>query len=115
MTLVLANLVNGLALLGAAVLILVLIGVPLFFYLVVIWFFFVECIMVENTGPMGALWRSRDLVRGSYWRVFMIGVVYVVLGVVMLIIAEVLATIVASTSPVMANIVSAAVSVVLFP
>ena len=45
--------VFALALVGAGVLIFVLIGIPLFFYLLVVWFFFVECIMLERKEAAG--------------------------------------------------------------
>jgi hypothetical protein len=81
-TLGVSNVVFVLALFGAIV---TIVGIPLFFFLVVIWFFFWECIMLDGSGPMAALWRSRDLVRGSYWRILGIGLVYtlVLVGLVM--------------------------------
>ena len=91
-SLVVSNMAFGLALIGAVV---TIVGIPLFFYLIVVWYFFIECIMVEKTGPMAALWRSRDLVRGSYWRVLGIGggytVIVLALSVASLLIASLLA------------------------
>ena len=57
------------------------IGLPLFFYLLVVWFFYAQSIMLEGKGPIGALRRSRVLVRGSWLRVFGIGVVFVLIFV----------------------------------
>ena len=54
------------------------IGLPLILYLVVRWSFYPEAIMIERTGPIGALGRSGELVRGSWWRVFGIGLIFVV-------------------------------------
>ena len=44
-----------LALLGSGILSLIIIGIPLFFYLVVIWFYATEAIMIEGKGPISAL------------------------------------------------------------
>ena len=66
--------------LASAILIATVIGIPLFFYILVRWFFYTEAIIIEGRrGPMEALGRSYGLVRGSWWRVFGIGVVFFVL------------------------------------
>ena len=66
--------------LASAILIALVIGIPLFFYILVRWFFYAEAIIIEGKrGPREALGRSHELVRGSWWRVFGIGVVFVVL------------------------------------
>ena len=53
-----------------------------FFYFLVRLFFWSQAIMVEGRrGPIEALGRSQDLVRGSWWRVFGIGVAFVLLFV----------------------------------
>ena len=114
-TLVLANVANTLALIGAAFLIVIVVGIPLLFYLVVVWFFFVECIMLEREQPLAALWRSRDLVRGNYWRLFRIGVVFVVLMVALLLISGGLMQIVSKISLTMAIIAYTAAIVVVLP
>ena len=79
LSLVVAYILFALALLASGFLMLILIGVPLFFYLLVAWFFFSEAIMIEGKGAVAAFGRSRGLVRGSWWRVFGIGVVFVLL------------------------------------
>ena len=61
-----------------ALLSLILIGIPLFFFFLVSWFFVDQVIMLENREAGDAFRRSRTLVQGSWWRVFGIGVVYVV-------------------------------------
>ena len=80
-SLVTANLLFVLSLIGTLVLSLVLVGIPLLLYLLVVWFFFVECIIFERSGPMAALWRSREHVQGSFWRVLGIGFAYTFLFV----------------------------------
>ena len=77
--LVIAFVLVALALMSSAVLSLVIVGIPLFFWLLVVWFFATEAIMIEGSDPIAALGRSRDLVRGTWWRVFGIGVVYVLI------------------------------------
>ena len=77
LSLLIAFVLVGLGLAGSGILFLILIGIPLFFYVLVIWFFASEAIMFEGKGPTAALGRSRELVRGTWWRVFGIGVVYV--------------------------------------
>ena len=54
-----------------------LVAVPLILFVVINIWFFPQAIVVENRGPIAALLRSRELVRGDWWRVFGTGVVYV--------------------------------------
>ena len=61
----------------SALLSLILIGIPLFFFFLVSWFFVDQVIILENKEAGDAFRRSRTLVQGSWWRVFGIGVVYV--------------------------------------
>ncbi len=68
-----------LALAGSAVLMLIIIGVPLFFYLLVIWFFAMPAVVIEGMGSIDALKRSRQLTLGSWWRLFGIGIVFTLL------------------------------------
>ena len=68
-----------LVLIGSAILIIILVGIPILFYMLVVWFFHQQAIMVEHRGPIEALGRSRELVRGTWWRVFGIGTVFVFL------------------------------------
>ena len=78
-SLLIAYLIVLVALIGCAILALILIGIPVFFYILVSWFFFLEAIILEGKGPTAAIGRSRDLVKGSWWRVFGIGVVFFLL------------------------------------
>ena len=107
--------VVALALVGAGVLIFVLIGIPLFFYLLVVWFFFVECIMLERKKPMDSLWRSRDLVQGSYWRVFLIGLVYTLIAVGISVVAGLADALLSQISPILSSLAVAGVSALITP
>ena len=74
-----------LALLGTAILMLIIIGIPLFFFLLVIWSFATHAVVIENKGVFEALGRSRELVRGNWWRVFGIGMAFVLLVVAVIV------------------------------
>ena len=63
-------------LLGCAILILIIVGIPLVFYVSVSLIFYPQAILVEGKAPLDALGRSRRLVRGSWWRVFGILIVF---------------------------------------
>ena len=108
----LSNVVFALALFGAIV---TIVGIPLFFYLLVVWFFYVECIMVERTGPMAALWRSRDLVKGSYWRLFMIGMTYTLLLVTLGLVTLVLSGLFGALNAFLGSLVGAVLSALAGP
>ena len=81
--LIIAFIVIVAALLGSALLMFMVIGIPLFFYLLVIWFFAGQAIIIESKGPMAALTRSQLLVSGSWWRVFGIVIVFVLIIVLL--------------------------------
>ena len=66
-----------LALVVALILVFIVIGIPLLFCLLVNWFFVGQAIMMERMHPIDALRRSQALVKGSWWRVFGIGAVFV--------------------------------------
>ena len=74
---------------GAAILSFLLIGIPLLIYISATYFFYVPAIMIEGQRPIAALARSAELVRGSWWRVFGIGIVFVILLLVGLFIASI--------------------------
>ena len=103
LSLLVAAIVLFLMIVFFALLSLIIIGIPLFFYFSVSWFFYVQAILVEGKGPLESLEHSRRLVRGSWWRVFGIGVVFVlVFGVFSFILGLVAAipeSIVGSMSP----------------
>ena len=99
------TIIVSLALIGSAILMLVLIGIPLFFYVLVIWFFAVQAVVIENKSTFDALRRSHELVKGNWWRVFGIGVVFVLLGIALLIPAIVASVIVGFINAVLSNVV----------
>ena len=68
-----------LALVASAILMLIIIGIPLFFYLLVIWFFAIPAVVIEGRDGISALNRSRELTLGSWRRLFGIGVVYMLI------------------------------------
>jgi len=77
--LIVAVIILVMALIGAAVLALIVVGIPLLFYLAVIWVFVAHAVILEKDSPILALGRSRLLVRGSWWRVFGILIVFVLI------------------------------------
>jgi hypothetical protein len=111
-SLVVSNMAFGLALFGAAV---TIVGIPLFFYLAVVWYFFIECIIVEKTGPMAAMWRSRDLVRGSYWRVLGIGAAYTVLFLTLSIVSLLITSLFVQASTILGGLAGVGLSAVAAP
>ena len=107
-----------LALLGSAVLMLIVIGIPLFFFLLVIWSLAAQAVVIENEGVFAALGRSRELVRGSWWRVFGIGVVFVLFVVAVVaafFAASSLVELLLSPGPLASAIASGVISALLSP
>ena len=88
-----------LALALSALLILIIIGIPLFFYLLVIWFFAIPAVVFEGMGGIDALKRSRQLTRGSWWRLFGIGIVFTLLIVAIGIVGGALSFVLVFISP----------------
>ncbi len=61
-----------------------IIGIPLLFLVLVYLFCYVQAIVIENRrGPIEPLRRSYGLVKDSWWRVFGIGIVYVIIFAVL--------------------------------
>ena len=56
----------------------IIIGIPVFFYLLVSRFFYTQAIILEGKGALTGLGRSRELVKGAWWRVFGIGIIFVI-------------------------------------
>src|SRR5205085_6541713 len=52
-------------------------------YLIVRWIFIPETVVLERKGAFAALSRSGELVRGSWWRVFGIGLVLFLLTAIL--------------------------------
>ena len=46
------------------------IGIPFAIYFVTRWGFYAQAVLIEGTSATNALKRSRELVRGTWWRVF---------------------------------------------
>ncbi len=119
--LIISAMVVAIVITASLVLSFVLIGIPILCYFLVIWAFGSHAIVIEGTGPFTGLVRSRNLVRGSWWRVFGIGLVFVLIvgGVFGAIIIPV--TILPQTifsgpqSPYIVNAITSIVSVLVFP
>jgi len=94
-------------------LIFILIGIPLFFFLLVLFWFYPQAIMLENLGPLDAFRRSVVLVQNNWWRAFGTGVVYSMPMIVFLTIVISLSSDPAASKP--ATIVSALVGMVATP
>ena len=69
----------ALALVGSVILMFIIIGIPLFYFLLVIWSFATHAVVIENRDVFSAFGRSRELVRGNWWRVFGIGLVFLLI------------------------------------
>lgn len=74
--LIVAFIVIAVVLVVVVVVGLVVVGLPVAIFLFVMWVFVGQAVVLEGDGPISALGRSRFLVKGSWWRVFGIGVVY---------------------------------------
>ena len=75
----LVQLIVGLALFSSFILIAVLIGLPLLLYFLVTLFFAQHAVAIERLNPLMALGRSRWLVRGYMVRVFVVGVLFLLM------------------------------------
>jgi len=58
----------------------IVVGTPLAFYLLIRWLFFQQAIMLEDARAGEALKRSGDVVTGSWWRVFGIMLVIMIVS-----------------------------------
>ena len=61
------------------------IGIPIAFYLMASWYFYIQIILLEKQGPVQALDSSRRLVRGTWWSIFGIGIVFIILEIIIVI------------------------------
>ena len=93
----------------------VIIGIALFFYLLVIWFFAFEAIMIEGKESIAALGRSRELVRGNWWRLFGVGVVFVLIFGAVSIAGGIAGLVLEIFSPVPGQLAFTAATVLVFP
>ena len=91
--LIVAAVLFGIILFGAVLLSLLLIGIPILFYLLVSLFFYSQVVMLEGRGPIDALGRSWELVRGSWWRTFGIVIVFMLIVIAVTLVAAIPGTI----------------------
>ena len=103
----------GLALSAAAIVL--IIGLPVFFYLLVSWVFYPQVIILEGKGPLEGLGRSRALVRGTWWRVFGIGIIFVVVLLIIELIVSIPGSLVSATSPIAGAILLAIAGSIVAP
>ncbi len=97
----------------SSLLIAVLIGIPLLFLALVLLWFYPQGIMLESLGPIPAFRRSGNLAHGNMWRVFGVGVTFVLPVALALLIAVVVLG--QPTGAVTDTIVYALVSTVALP
>ena len=78
-----ASFLSGLAVFLMAI---TIIGIPFAIFFAVRWAFVYQTASLERCGPLAALARSSDLVRGNWWRVFgillLIGILLVITNVI---------------------------------
>ena len=94
---------------------LIMIGIPIFFYCVVVFFFYSTAIMLEDEDVIGSLGRSRELVSGSWWRVFGIGIVIAVVLASIYLVANYLGGIISPILPHSDIVVNLVVNITLLP
>ena len=66
----------------------------MFFFLLVIWSFATHAVVIENRDVFSAFGRSRELVRGNWWRVFGIGLVFLLIVISIIAIVFLVSTVV---------------------
>ena len=113
--LILVGLVFFLVLAASAALVIILVGIPLFFYLLVKLFFAPQAVMLEGKGGMDSLSRSWELVTGNFWQVLGIGLVYVLIGVLFALVAFIPAVIAGQISEEASTVVAALLGAVFLP
>lgn len=101
-----------LAIIGAAV---TVIGIPLAIYLAIVWFFSSEAIMIERKGPLTSLWHSRELVKGRFWKIFTIVLMFGLIWIAGFVAASTISIILDPVSPVVGNLAYIAVLTALTP
>ena len=114
-SLIIAGLIILVALFGCLILSFIVIGIPLFFYILVSWFFFEQAIILDGKGPTAAIRRSRELVTGSWWRVFGIGVVFVLVMLMLLMGSLIVSVSAGLAHPTAGDIVANVLQIFLFP
>ncbi|MCH8205790.1 MAG: zinc-ribbon domain-containing protein [Chloroflexi bacterium] len=114
-SLIIANLILLVAVIGCLILFLVVIGIPLLFYIFVSWFFFGQAIILEGKGPTASIGRSRELVKGSWWRVFGLGVGFVLVMLMLFVGALIVIAAAVRAHPTAGQIVAGVFEIFLFP
>ena len=89
-------------------------SLPVFFYLLVVWFFANEAIIIEGRG-VNSLGRSAHLVSGSWWRVLGIGLVFILTVFGALVLTELAGDFVGFLNPVLKLVLMAGVGAMLTP
>ena len=115
LSLIIGTLLIGIVLSFLGLLSLILIGIPLFFYVLATYYFFPQAIILERKGGIAALARSRELVRGNWWRLFAIGVLFILVSFAIGIALLILVAIVSFFSQPLGGIFSAGVSIIVTP
>ena len=75
-----AGAVAVVALVGCMILMLIIVGIPLFVYVAVALVFVGETVIIERKSALAAVMRSRQVVQGDWWRVFGIAIVGVLIA-----------------------------------
>ena len=101
-----------LAIIGAAV---TIIGIPLAIYLAIVWFFASETIMIERKGPLTSLWHSQALVKGRFWHISAIGIMFLLIALAGIVAASTVSILLDAASPALGNLASIAVITALVP
>nr|MBN2276766.1 hypothetical protein [candidate division Zixibacteria bacterium] len=84
-TMVFAGILYSLA---VTALLITIVGIPFAIYLSVAWYVFIPAILFEKCGVLDSLARSRNLVKGSWWKIFWIGLILNIVMFVLMIIFE---------------------------
>lgn len=109
----------GLIVLGllfiSAILILIIVGLFLLVYLAVALFFVPQAVYLEGKAPTAALGRSRELVAGSWWRVFGIGLVFILVFIGLAVLAGIPGAVVGAFSPSAGTFLTTTAAVVAMP
>ena len=83
-----------------------------------IWSFATHAVVIENRDVFGAFGRSRELVRGNWWRVFGIGLVFLLIVISIIAIVTLVSIIIGllfNLGPLAYSILSGVVGALLIP
>ncbi|PKB63568.1 MAG: hypothetical protein BZY80_06725 [SAR202 cluster bacterium Io17-Chloro-G2] len=111
-TLVVSQLFLLILLISSLALAVFLIGIPLFFFFLVLLAFYPQAIIVEKMGVVASFRRSAALVKGDWWRLFGIGCCYGLVLAVPLVLALMLS---GGANPMLGVLVSALIATVGMP